>query len=94
MVRGDPFITFAQKEEWDERSGRFCEHSTDRLREMRTKGGGVPKSQKFCECKNWMPPNALMGCSESFIAAPCKELKNSCLTSSITLTEVEEALFF
>ena len=35
----------------------FANDSTDRLREMRTRGGRVPKVKKFCEHNKWMPPH-------------------------------------
>ena len=35
---------------------KFANSSTDRLREMQTKGEGL-KSQKFCERDKWIAPN-------------------------------------
>ena len=35
---------------------KFGNSSTDKLREMQTKGGGL-KSRKFCERNKWIVPN-------------------------------------
>ena len=56
-IRGDPFITFAPRgERWVKEVANFANDKTDRLRETANKGGGGPKSRKFCERNKWMPP--------------------------------------
>ena len=47
-LKGDPFITFAPRGEGVKEMANFANDSTDRLREMQTKGGGGPKSWIFC----------------------------------------------
>ena len=57
-VRGDPFITFASRGGGGaQKLPKIANGSTDRLREMRIKGGRGLKSQKICERNKWMPPN-------------------------------------
>ena len=57
LIRGDPFITFTPwGGEGMKDMAKFGNDSNDRLRETANKGGGGPKSQKFCERKKWMPP--------------------------------------
>ena len=58
LLRGDPFITFAPRGgEGVQKLPKFANDSTDRLREMRTKGERGLKSQKICKRNKWMPPN-------------------------------------
>ena len=60
-IRGDPFITFAPRGGRGVRKVANCANgSTDRLRENANKGGGGPKSRKFCERNKWMPLNIIM----------------------------------
>ena len=49
IVRGGPFITFTSRGRGVQKLVKFANNSTDRLREIQTKGGGGLKTEKFCK---------------------------------------------
>ena len=62
-VRGDPFITFAERGRMGLKIRPKCEFSKGGCVNLvvlispdREQGGGGPKSRKFCERNKWMPP--------------------------------------